>query len=109
MCFAGTDEPTAYGEVISIGGLGPDPNKKLSAAISEIMQTKVSVPPNRFYIKFYDVKVRDLFLLQIFYRVVMKQFRFDTCTPLRMEYCQQDFLLEGCIGIGMGGQVLSDM
>ena len=72
MCFAGTEEPTAYGEVVSIGGLGPDPNKKLSAAISEIMQTKLSVPPNRFYIKFYDVKVCDLFLSHIFYRVVME-------------------------------------
>ncbi|CAI5475682.1 unnamed protein product [Closterium sp. Yama58-4] len=59
MCFAGTEAPAAYAELISIGGLGPDTNKKLSAAISEILEAKLTVPPNRFYIKFYDVKRSD--------------------------------------------------
>ncbi|CAI5501679.1 unnamed protein product [Closterium sp. Naga37s-1] len=59
MCFAGTEAPAAYAELISIGGLGPDTNKKLSAAISEILEAKLTVPLNRFYIKFYDVKRSD--------------------------------------------------
>lgn len=59
MSFAGTEEPTAYGEVISIGALGPEPNKKLSAAVSGILEAKLKIPKNRFYIKFYDVKRSD--------------------------------------------------
>lgn len=57
MSFGGSEEPTAYGELISIGGIGPESNKQLSAALAEILQTKLSIPPSRFYIKFYDVKV----------------------------------------------------
>jgi phenylpyruvate tautomerase len=61
MSFGGSEDPTAYGELVSIGGLGPEINKQLSAAIAEILQTKLSVPPARFYIKFYDVKVSPHF------------------------------------------------
>ncbi|XP_024392322.1 uncharacterized protein [Physcomitrium patens] len=60
MSFGGTEEPAAYGELISIGGVGPDTNKRLSAAISDILKTKLSVPSNRFYIKFFDVKRSDM-------------------------------------------------
>lgn len=59
MLFGGSEDPTAYGELISIGGLGPEINEQLSAALAEILQMKLSVPPARFYIKFYDVKVRS--------------------------------------------------
>ena len=57
IAFAGTEEPAAYGEVISIGGLGPSVNGKLSLAIAEIIQTKLSIDSSRFYIKFYDSEV----------------------------------------------------
>ncbi|KAG5526867.1 hypothetical protein RHGRI_032955 [Rhododendron griersonianum] len=56
MVFGETEEPAAYGELVSIGGLTPDVNKKLSAAISEILETKLSVPKSRFFLKFYDTK-----------------------------------------------------
>ncbi|XP_051130730.1 uncharacterized protein LOC127251167 isoform X2 [Andrographis paniculata] len=56
MAFGGTEEPAAYGELLSIGGLTPDVNKKLSAAIAEILETKLSVLKKRFYLKFYDTK-----------------------------------------------------
>eukprot|EP00270_Netrium_digitus_P009972 TRINITY_DN306_c0_g2_i12.p4 TRINITY_DN306_c0_g2~~TRINITY_DN306_c0_g2_i12.p4 ORF type:complete len:116 (+),score=21.39 TRINITY_DN306_c0_g2_i12:476-823(+) len=59
IIFGGSEEPAAYGELISIGGLGPDTNKKLSSAISSIFESKLSIPPGRFYIKFYDVKRSD--------------------------------------------------
>lgn len=62
MSFGGSEEPCAYGELISIGGIAPDTNKQLSAALSEILKTKLSVPPARFYIKFFDVKVGSSFL-----------------------------------------------
>jgi hypothetical protein len=32
MSFGGSEEPTAYGELVSIGGLTPDKNKQLSAS-----------------------------------------------------------------------------
>jgi len=60
--FAGTEEPAAYGELISIGGLGPSVNGKLSSTIAEILQTKLYVDSSRFYIKFYDVQVNGCFV-----------------------------------------------
>ncbi|KAL2229580.1 UNVERIFIED_CONTAM: B2 protein [Sesamum indicum] len=56
MAFGGTEQPAAYGELVSIGGLSPDVNKKLSGAIANILETKLSVPKSRFYLKFYDTK-----------------------------------------------------
>ncbi|KAK1388392.1 RNA-binding KH domain-containing protein PEPPER [Heracleum sosnowskyi] len=56
ISFAATEEPAAYGELISIGGLGPSVNGKLSSTIADILQTKLSIDASRFYIKFYDVQ-----------------------------------------------------
>ncbi|XP_031491373.1 uncharacterized protein LOC116258383 [Nymphaea colorata] len=56
IAFGGNEQPAAYGELVSIGGLNPDTNKKLSAAISNILETKLSVPKSRFFLKFYDTK-----------------------------------------------------
>ena len=41
--FAGSEEPAAYGEIMSIGGLGPSVNGKLSAALADILEAKLSV------------------------------------------------------------------
>ncbi|PIN01757.1 Macrophage migration inhibitory factor [Handroanthus impetiginosus] len=60
MAFGGTEQPAAYGELLSIGGLNPDVNKKLSSAIANILETKLSVPKSRFYLKFYDTKGSNL-------------------------------------------------
>ncbi|KAJ8898902.1 hypothetical protein K2173_008393 [Erythroxylum novogranatense] len=59
MAFGGTEQPAAYGELVSIGGLNPDVNKKLSAAISSILEKKLSVPKSRFFIKFFDSKANQ--------------------------------------------------
>ncbi|XVE71895.1 hypothetical protein DITRI_Ditri10aG0188300 [Diplodiscus trichospermus] len=56
MAFAGTEAPAAYGELISIGGLGPSVNGRLSSTLADILQTKLSIDGSRFYIKFYDVQ-----------------------------------------------------
>ncbi|KAL6870574.1 hypothetical protein ACP4OV_014422 [Aristida adscensionis] len=56
MAFGGTQEPAAYGELVSIGGLNPDVNKKLSAGVASILESKLSIPKSRFYLKFYDSK-----------------------------------------------------
>lgn len=57
IAFANTEAPAAYGELISIGGLEPAVNGKLSSTIADILQTKLSIDSSRFYIKFYDVQV----------------------------------------------------
>ncbi|CAK7343738.1 unnamed protein product [Dovyalis caffra] len=44
ISLGGTQEPAAFGELVSIGGLGPEVNKNLSAAIAEILETKLSIP-----------------------------------------------------------------
>ncbi|KAF6174115.1 hypothetical protein GIB67_020297, partial [Kingdonia uniflora] len=67
MSFGGTQQPTAYGELTSIGGLNPDTNKKLSAAIAAILESKLSVPKSRFFLKFYDTKASNLNLLSRVY------------------------------------------
>nr|KYP63616.1 Macrophage migration inhibitory factor isogeny [Cajanus cajan] len=56
ISFGGNEQPAAYGELVSIGGLNPDVNKKLSAAIASILETKLSVQKSRFFLKFYDTK-----------------------------------------------------
>ncbi|THG03077.1 hypothetical protein TEA_026149 [Camellia sinensis var. sinensis] len=64
IAFGGTEEPAAYGELVSIGGLTPDVNKNLSAEISTILETKLSVPKSRFFLKFYDTKASYINLLR---------------------------------------------
>eukprot|EP00271_Cylindrocystis_brebissonii_P014309 TRINITY_DN35628_c0_g1_i1.p1 TRINITY_DN35628_c0_g1~~TRINITY_DN35628_c0_g1_i1.p1 ORF type:complete len:116 (+),score=16.18 TRINITY_DN35628_c0_g1_i1:179-526(+) len=59
MCFGGTEEPVAFAEVISLGALGPEPNKKLSAALADILESKLGVPRKRFYINFCDKQRSD--------------------------------------------------
>lgn len=61
IAFGGTEQPAAYGELVSIGGINPSTNKELCAAIAAILETKLSVPKSRFFLKFYDTKASDLF------------------------------------------------
>ncbi|KAH6772264.1 Tautomerase/MIF superfamily protein [Perilla frutescens var. hirtella] len=56
IIFGGTEEPAAYGELISIGGLSSTVNAKLSSTIAEILYTKLSIHSSRFYVKFFDVQ-----------------------------------------------------
>ncbi|KAL7589736.1 uncharacterized protein LOC111878214 isoform X1 [Lactuca sativa] len=56
IAFGGNEQPAAYGELVSIGGLNADVNKKLSAAVAEILESKLSIPKSRFFLKFYDSK-----------------------------------------------------
>ncbi|KAL3585803.1 hypothetical protein D5086_012670 [Populus alba] len=58
ISLGGTQEPAAFGELVSIGGLGPDVNKNLSFAIASILEKKLSVPKSRLFLKFYDSQAR---------------------------------------------------
>ena len=50
MVFGGTEEPTAYGELLSIGAIGGDKNKKISKLVADILTSKFGVPSDRFYL-----------------------------------------------------------
>ncbi|KAH8484811.1 hypothetical protein POPTR_016G126700v4 [Populus trichocarpa] len=54
ISLGGSQEPAAFGELVSIGGLSPEVNKNLSAAIAEILETKLCIPKSRIFLKFYD-------------------------------------------------------
>ncbi|VFQ91003.1 unnamed protein product [Cuscuta campestris] len=56
LSFGGTEDPAAYGELVSIGGLNAQVNKDLSAAIANILETKLRIPKSRYFLKFYDSK-----------------------------------------------------
>ncbi|XP_027336812.1 macrophage migration inhibitory factor homolog isoform X2 [Abrus precatorius] len=56
ISFGGNEQPAAYGELVSIGGINPSTNKKFSAAIASILETRLSVPKSRFFLKFYDTE-----------------------------------------------------
>ena len=57
MKFGGSQDPAVYGELVSIGCLGVEENKKLSAGISSVCEAKLSVPKSRCFLKFYEAKV----------------------------------------------------
>jgi len=59
MCFGGTEDPTAYLEVVSLGSIGGEKNKSISAGLCGFLQKKIGVPPNRTYIQFVDPKRSD--------------------------------------------------
>ncbi|KAH8505930.1 hypothetical protein Peur_007853 [Populus x canadensis] len=59
IAFGGTEQPAAYGELVSVGGLSGDVNKKLSSAIATILESKLSVPKSRFFLKFFDSKAHQ--------------------------------------------------
>jgi len=51
MLFAGTNEPTAYLELKSIG-LADSQTKDLSAALCNLITNKIKIPTERIYIEF---------------------------------------------------------
>jgi len=51
MLFAGGSEPLAYLECKSIG-LSAKQAKSLSAALSQLLETALAIPPERIYIEF---------------------------------------------------------
>jgi phenylpyruvate tautomerase PptA (4-oxalocrotonate tautomerase family) len=53
MTFAGTTDPCAYVEVKSIGALKPP---AMTAAFCALISERLSIPANRIYVGFDDVK-----------------------------------------------------
>jgi phenylpyruvate tautomerase len=60
LSFGGTFDPCAYGELMSIGRIGIEENKKFSNEIMSLLEARLGVPPTRFYITFNDAKPQDV-------------------------------------------------
>jgi phenylpyruvate tautomerase len=54
ISFAGSKEAAAYAEIVSMGGINSEVKKKLIATIGTILQSKLSIPRTRFFLKVYD-------------------------------------------------------
>ncbi|GMY25606.1 macrophage migration inhibitory factor homolog [Fagus crenata] len=52
--FGGNKEPAAFGELVSMGGINPEVKKRLIATIGTILQSKLSIPRTRFFLKVVD-------------------------------------------------------
>lgn len=59
MCMSGKDEPAAFVELRSIGGLTPERKQQLSAEISARLKQTLGLPSERVYLNFVDVKPGD--------------------------------------------------
>lgn len=57
ISFSGTKEPAAYGEIVSMGGINSEVKKKLIATIGTILESRLSIPRTRFFLKVYDTTV----------------------------------------------------
>eukprot|EP01025_Chloroclados_australasicus_P012828 TRINITY_DN1610_c0_g1_i5.p2 TRINITY_DN1610_c0_g1~~TRINITY_DN1610_c0_g1_i5.p2 ORF type:complete len:132 (-),score=6.34 TRINITY_DN1610_c0_g1_i5:256-606(-) len=63
MCLGGSEEACAYGEMIFSGAKGGDKNKTISASLAQILEEKLKVPKNRFFLKFCDIEEADFRLI----------------------------------------------
>jgi len=54
ISFEGNKEPAAYAEIISMGGINKEVKKNLIATIGTILQSKLSIPRTRFFLKVFD-------------------------------------------------------
>ncbi|XP_028767548.1 macrophage migration inhibitory factor homolog [Neltuma alba] len=54
ISFEGNKEPAAYAEIVSMGGIDSQVKKKLIASIGSILQSRLSVPRTRFFLKVFD-------------------------------------------------------
>jgi phenylpyruvate tautomerase len=55
MIMGGKDQPAAYVELKSIGGLTPDVINRLSKNICALLQDMLQVPPARVFLNFSEV------------------------------------------------------
>ena len=53
LTFAGTEDPCALCELLSIGGINLESNTRFSAALSEVLAA-LGVPKTRYYVTFVD-------------------------------------------------------
>ena len=54
MLWGGKDVPCAQIYLMSLGGLSPDVNTKISSGISALLQEHLKISENHYYIHFID-------------------------------------------------------
>ncbi|KAJ6913338.1 hypothetical protein NC651_015759 [Populus alba x Populus x berolinensis] len=54
ISFNGNKEPAAYAEIVSMGGITKQVKRNLIATLGTILETKLSIPRARFFLKVYD-------------------------------------------------------
>ncbi len=60
MIMGGTADPCGSASLASIGGLGIEENKKISADISAVIEKHVGIKADRCYINFVDMARADV-------------------------------------------------
>lgn len=60
ISFGHKTDPAAMCELVSIGSLSVDVNKKVSAALCKLIEDKLKVSPSRVYIEFKNVDKADV-------------------------------------------------
>ncbi|GMH30014.1 hypothetical protein Nepgr_031857 [Nepenthes gracilis] len=56
ISFYGTEEPAAFAELLSMGGINGDVKRKLISTIGAILDRHLSIPTTRFFCHVVDVK-----------------------------------------------------
>jgi phenylpyruvate tautomerase PptA (4-oxalocrotonate tautomerase family) len=59
MMMAGSEQPAAFADIRSIGGLNRDVNRKLSERICALLQDQLGIPPDRVYLGFASVSAEN--------------------------------------------------
>jgi phenylpyruvate tautomerase PptA (4-oxalocrotonate tautomerase family) len=59
MLMSGQGGPAAFADLRSIGGLGGDVPRRLTATLCNLLQTHLAIPPERVFICFTDVSGRN--------------------------------------------------
>lgn len=54
ISFGGNKDPAAYAEVVSMGGINSAVKKELISTLGSILQSKLSIPRTRFFLKVFD-------------------------------------------------------
>ncbi|KAK7260024.1 hypothetical protein RIF29_25729 [Crotalaria pallida] len=54
ISFEFNKEPAAYAELISMGGINSEVKSKLIATIGTILESNLSIPRTRFFLKVFD-------------------------------------------------------
>ncbi|KAJ4807531.1 Macrophage migration inhibitory factor [Rhynchospora pubera] len=87
ICFGGTEQPAAYGELVSIGGVDPVTNKKISSGIATILSKMLSIPKSRFFLLFFDTRqILHKNLLTVCMLYIRSKFNPRTLDVMRINY-----------------------
>jgi len=59
VLMSGKTDASAFVEVRSIGGLGPEVNRQLAQKVSKVLHDSLGIPASRVYLNFEDVRAEN--------------------------------------------------